>query len=180
MNNRSIFFVTILLQKFTQLHFNKLDHFRIVNKVTFIQENNQARNVYLASQKNVLTRLWHRTISCCNYQDSTIHLGSTSNHVLDIVGVSRAVNMSVVTLCCFVLDMGSINGNTTLFLFRSIINLIERLNLLACTQLFVEHFGDRGRQSSLTVVDMTDCTNVYMRFGTLKFFLSHSFTILYN
>ena len=30
-------------------------------------------------------------------------------------------------------------------------------------------------ESSLTVVNVTNCTNVYVRFGTLEFFFSHSF-----
>ncbi|CPS43380.1 Uncharacterised protein [Mycobacteroides abscessus] len=45
----------------------------------------------------MFTSLWHRTISRSTYKDRTIHLSSTSNHVFNIIGVARAVYVSVVT-----------------------------------------------------------------------------------
>ncbi len=109
-----------------------------------------------------------------NYDDSAVHLSSTSYHVLHIVGVTRAVNVSVVTLSGLILNVCSINSNTTLLLLGCIVNLIERLNLLACTQTLVENLRNCSGQSSLTVVDMTNSTNVYMRFGTFEFFFCHN------
>ena len=79
----------------------------------------------------MLTCLRHRTVSSSNNKDSTIHLSSTSYHVLYIVGVTRAVYVSVVTVSCFVLDVSRVDGDTTLFLLRSVIDLVERLNILA-------------------------------------------------
>ena len=112
-----------------KLHLNELKHLLILNHIALVQEYNQTRYVYLASEKHVLTCLRHRTISSSNYDDSTIHLSSTSNHVLHIVSVSRTVNVCIVTICCLILDVSSIDGNTTLFFLRSVVNLIERLNL---------------------------------------------------
>ena len=40
-----------------------------------------------------------------NYDDSTVHLSSTSYHVLDIVGVAWAVYVCVVTICGLVLNV---------------------------------------------------------------------------
>ena len=108
-----------------KLHFYELKHFLVVNHITLVQENNQARYVYLTCKKYVLTCLWHRTISSSTNQDSTIHLSSTSNHVLYIVSVTRTVNVCIVTFCSFILDVSRVDSDTTLFLFRSIINLIE-------------------------------------------------------
>ena len=160
-------------------HFNEFKHLLIFNHITLVQEYNQTRNVYLTSKKNVLTCLWHRTISSSNNQDSTIHLSSTSNHVLYIVGVTWTVYVCVVTLLCFILDVSRVDSNTTLFLLRSIIDLIERLNLLSASELLVKYLRDSSCQSCFTVVNMTDCTNVYVRFGTYEFFLSHSFFFLF-
>ena len=87
------------------LHLYELKHLLIVNHIALVQENNQTRYVYLTCKKYVLTCLWHRTISSSNYQDSTIHLSSTSNHVLYIVSVTRTVNVCIVTLCSFILDV---------------------------------------------------------------------------
>ena len=123
--NWSILLVTILLEDLTKLHLNELKHLLIINHIALVQENNQARYVYLTCKKYVLTCLWHRTISSSTNQDCTIHLSSTSNHVLYIVSVSRTVNVCIVTLCCLILDVSRVDSDTTLFLLRSIINLIE-------------------------------------------------------
>ena len=88
-----------------KLHLNELKHLLIVNHITLIQENNQTRYVYLTCKKYVLTCLWHRTISSSTNQDSTIHLSSTSNHVLYIVSVTRTVYVCIVTLYSFILNV---------------------------------------------------------------------------
>ena len=87
------------------LHLYELKHLLIVNHIALVQENNQTRYVYLTCKKYVLTCLWHRTICSSTNQDSTIHLSSTSNHVLYIVSVSRTVNVCIVTLFCFILNV---------------------------------------------------------------------------
>ena len=81
----------------------------------------------------MLTSLRHRTVSCSNNEDSTIHLGSTSYHVLHIVSVSRAVNVSIVTLLSLILNVSGVDSDTTLLLLRSIVNLIERLDFTLVT-----------------------------------------------
>jgi hypothetical protein len=75
--------------------------------------------------------------------------------------------------------MCGVNGDTTLFLLRSVINLIERLNILTGAQALVEHEGDGGGQRSLAVVNVTNRTNVYVRFGAHEFCFSHSFPLFY-
>ena len=73
----------------------------------------------------MLTGLWHRTVSCSNNNNSTVHLGSTSYHVLNIVSVTRTVNVSIVTFFSLVLNVGCVNGDTAFFFFRSVINGIK-------------------------------------------------------
>ena len=87
-----------------------------------VQENNDLWYVYLLSQKYVLVCLWHRTVSSSYYQDSTVHLSSTSNHVLNVVGVTWAVYVSVVTACSLILYVSSVDGDTTLLLLRCVID----------------------------------------------------------
>ena len=178
-DDRSIFFVTILLKDFTNLHFNEIQHLLVVNHITLVQEYNQAGYVHLTSQEHVLTCLRHRTICSSNYQDSTIHLSSTSNHVLDIVSVTRTVYVCIVAVSRFIFNVSRVDCDTTLFFFRSVINLIERLDFLCTEALLVKNFRDSSSQSCLTMVNVTNCTNVNVRFGTYEFFLSHSFLFLF-
>ena len=175
LDKRSVVTIEIISrQQLTHFHFNKFQHFGVINHIALVHEYNQPRNVYLTSQQNVFASLRHRTISCCNYDDSTIHLSGTSYHVLYVVGVSRAVNVSIVTSCSLILYVRSIDSNTSFLFFRSVINLIERLNFRQT--LLCQYSSNSSSQCCLTVVNVTNCTNVYVGFGTFEFLFSHSFT----
>ena len=175
-DNGSILFVVILCEKLTHFHLNEFEHFLVLNHVALVQEYNEAGYVYLACQKDVLARLGHRTVSSGNNYDSTVHLGSTGYHVLDIVGVSRAVYVCIVTLCGFIFYVRGVDGDTTLFFFGRIVDLVERFYFsLARKSSFCQYFGDGSGKRCLSVVYVTNGTDVYMRFGTLKMFFSHSF-----
>ena len=67
--------------------------------------------------------------------------------------------------------MSGVDGDTTLALFRSLID--GAVIGVVSTALHGEELGDRGGQGGLTMVDMTDGTNVYVGLGTLEFLLSH-------
>ena len=120
----------------------------------------------------MLVCLRHWTISCCNYEDGTIHLGSTCNHVLNVICVAWAVYVSVVTGSGLILYVSGVNGDTALLLFRSVIDLVERLDLRKA--LAGKYLCDSCGQSGLTVVNMADSTNVNMRFIPLKNFFCHN------
>ncbi len=74
----------------------------------------------------MLTSLRHRTISSSNYDDSTVHLSSTSYHVLYVVGMTRTVYVCIVTVSCLIFNVRSIDSNTSFFFFRSVVDRIER------------------------------------------------------
>ena len=122
----------------------------------------------------MLASLRHRTISSSNYDDSTVHLSSTSYHVLYVVGVTRAVYVSVVTVSCFILYVRSVDSDTSFLFFRSVIDRIERTQFRKT--FLCQHCSDSSCQRGFTVVNVTNCTNVYVRFGTFEFLFSHSFT----
>ena len=88
--------------------------------------------------------------------------------------MARAVYVSVVTLSGFVFDVSRIDGDTTFLFFRSVVDLVEGLHIFATEALIVEGQGDSGGQSSLAVVNVTNSTDIYVRFGTFKFLFSHS------
>ncbi len=103
-DDRSIVTVEFVCsQQFAHFHVNEFQHFFVINHIALVHKNNKLRYVYLTSQQDVLTSLRHRTISSSNYNDSTVHLSSTSYHVLYVVGVTRTVYVSIVTVSSFIL-----------------------------------------------------------------------------
>ena len=168
--------VVVFAQQITNLHLDQVEHLGIVHHIAFVQEHNDLRYVHLASQQHVLVGLTHRTVGCGNNQNRTVHLCGTGNHVLHIVGVTRAVNVCIVTICSLVLNVRSVDRNTTLFLLGSVVDRIERTKLRKA--FFSQNGGDRCSKSRLTVINVTDSTDVHMRFGTVEFFFCHSIKVL--
>ena len=119
----------------------------------------------------MLTSLSHGAVGGGDDQDSAVHLGSTGDHVLDIVGVARAVNVRIVTLGGLILHVSGVDGNTTLALFGSLIDgsVIGVLSTALQSQIL----GDSGGQGGLTMVDVTDGADVNVGLSSLKFLLSH-------
>ena len=109
----------------------------------------------------MLTSLRHRTISGRANQDCTVHLSSTGDHVLHIVSVTWAVNVSVVTDQRVVFNVRGVDGDTTSFFFWCAVDFIE------INDCGTEHFGANASQSSsqsgFTVVNVTDGANVDVR-----------------
>ena len=139
--------------------------------VSLVKEYDDCWNAYLTSKEKVFFSLSHRTVSCSDNKDSTIHLSSTCDHVLDIVSMARAVNVSIVTLVSFILNVSCVDCDTTFSFFRSLIDICIVLKL--CIALVCKILCDSSSKSSLTVVNVTDCTNVYMWLGTIKMFFCH-------
>ncbi len=72
--------------------------------------------------------------------------------------------------------VGGVDGDTTLTLFRGLVDLVEGEGLT--TVVLGQHVGDGGGQGGLTVVNVADGTHVYVRLGTLKFFFRHDVVLL--
>src|SRR5690606_24019608 len=131
----------VFRQQVTQFHFNQFQHlcafFRIgtaaifSQQVCFVQEYNDVRYTNLTGQQDVFTGLRHWAVSRTTYQDRAVHLCSTGDHVFNIVSVTRAVYVCVVTVRRFVFYVGGRNGDTTLTLFRSIVDTVERYRCTA-------------------------------------------------
>ena len=73
----------------------------------------------------MLAGLGHRAVGSGDNEDSAVHLGSTGNHVLDVVGVAGAVNVSVVTSGGLVLNVGNGDRNAALALLGSLVDVLE-------------------------------------------------------
>ncbi len=158
-------------QQIAHFHLNQFQQLSVVNHVSLVQEDNDVRNAYLTGQQDVLTSLRHRTIGSRANQDRAVHLGSTSDHVFDVVGVTWAVNVRVVTNVRVVLYVRGVDGDTTSFFFWSAVDLVE-VNASRTENLGANTSQCSG-QSGFTVVNVTDGANVDVRFVTFKFFFSH-------
>ena len=163
----------VLREKFADFHFNKIQQLLVVNKIALVQKHNESRHVYLTSQQDVLASLRHRAIGCRNHKNGTVHLSSTGNHVLDVVSVTRAIDVSVVPIWRFVLNMarrnghslGSVTNRTTLSNIRISLNRRETLSSL--------NRKDCRCCCRLAVVDVTDGSHVNVRLRSLKRTLCH-------
>ena len=85
--------------------------------------------------------------------------------------MTRAVNVCIVTLIGLILNVSSVDGYTTLSLFGSLIDVC--IVNECCVALHSESLGDSSGKSGLAVVNVTDCSDIYVRFGTIKFFFCH-------
>lgn len=64
----------------------------------------------------------HLTVRGSNDDNGTIHVGSTSDHVLNVISVTRAVDVGIVTAFGLELDVGSRDSDTTLALLRGLVD----------------------------------------------------------
>ena len=158
-------------KQISYFHFNEFQKFGIVKLIAFVQEHNDVRNAYLTSEQDVLTSLGHRTVGCRNNEDRAVHLSSARNHVLNVVGVSRAVNVCIVTAGRFVFYVRGVNCNSACFLFGCFIDFVVT-HLLSLTFACHNH-GDSSGQSGFTVVNVTDGTDVNVGLGSVEFCLCH-------
>ncbi len=115
----------ILGKKLTKLKLHKLDKLGVIHHVNLVQEDDDVGNTDLTGKEDVLTGLGHRAVVCADNEDRAIHLGRAGDHVLDVVGVTGAVYVGIVTVIRLVLDVGRSNGDTALLLLRSLIDLVK-------------------------------------------------------
>src|SRR5574343_474021 len=161
----------VLGEQFAQFHFDQLEQLGVVHHVALVHEHQHVRHAHLAGQQDVFAGLRHRAVSSGADEDGAVHLGSTGNHVLDVVGVARAVNVGVVTVGGFVFDVGGVDGDTARLFFRCSVNFIVLLG--GAAELGRQHGRDRSRQRGPAVGNVTNRPHVHVRFRTLEFFLSH-------
>ncbi|KHF33821.1 hypothetical protein CM49_03931 [Paenibacillus sp. P1XP2] len=161
----------IFAQEIAHFHFNQFKQFVVFNHVAFVQEYDDVRNAYLTGQQDVFASLRHWAVSCGYNQDCAVHLSCASDHVFNVVGVSWAVNVCIVTSRSFVFYVCSRDRDTAFALFWSFVDLVECYG--SATVFFGQYSCDCCSQSSFTMVDVTNRANVNVRFSTFKFSLCH-------
>jgi hypothetical protein len=94
----------------------------------------------------------HLTVGGSNDDDGTVHVGGTCDHVLDVIGVTGAVDVGVVAVLGLVLDVGGRDGDTTLALLGSLVNgaILEEL----CEALLGLALGDGSGEGRLHAISV--------------------------
>ena len=121
----------------------------------------------------MLAGLGHGAVGGGDDQDGTVHLSSAGNHVLDVVGVARAVNVGVVTGSRLVLDVSDGDGDATLALLGSLVDVLEGGEVGLAALGLGKDLGDSSRQRGLAVVNVTNRADVHVRLSALKLLLGH-------
>ena len=163
----------VLGEELTGLHLDEVDELVIVDHVALVQEDDDVGNADLTGEQDVLAGLSHGAVGSGDDQDSAVHLSSTGDHVLDVVSVARAVNVSVVTGSSLVLDVGDGDRNAALALLGSLVDVLERSEVSLAALGLGENLGDGSGQRGLAVVDVTNGADVNMRLSALKLLFGH-------
>ena len=158
-------------KEFADFQLDQFEELFVVDHVGLVQKHDDVGNADLTGKQDVLAGLGHRTVGCGHDQDRAVHLRRSGDHVLDVVGMARAVHVRIVTFVGLVLDVGGGDGDAALALFRSVVDLVERLEL--GLSLAGQDLGDRRRQRRLAVVNVTNRPYVYVRFLSFEFCLCH-------
>ena len=119
----------------------------------------------------MLAGLGHRAIGRGHDQDGAVHLGGAGDHVLDVVGVPRAVDVGVVAGVGLVLDVGDGDGDPALALLGRVVDRVEGAVLGLALQ--GEVLGDRRGQARLAMVDVADRADIDVRLVALELLLGH-------
>jgi len=148
--------------------------------VHLVDTNNELLDTQGVSEEGVLTGLailgdtsFKFTVASSDDEDSTISLGSASDHVLDEISVAWGINDGDVVVLCLELPQSDVNGDTTLTLSLEFVQnpgilegalahllglLLELLNdTLVDTTAFV---NEMASGSGLAGIDVSNDDNI--------------------
>ena len=160
-----------LRQQLADLELDEVEQLGVVDHVDLVEEDDDVRDLDLAGEQDVLAGLGHRAVGRGDDEDRAVHLGGAGDHVLDVVGVARAVDVGVVAGVGLVLDVGDRDRDPALALLGRVVDRVEGAVLGLALQ--GEVLRDRRGQARLAVVDVADRADVDVRLGALELLLGH-------
>ena len=169
----------VLVEQLAHLELDQLEDLLVVDHVHLVEGHHDAGDAHLAGQQHVLPGLGHGAVGGRDHQDGAVHLGGAGDHVLDVVGVTRHVDVGVVPVAGLVLHVGDVDGDATLALLGGIVDLVE-LGELGPLDALGQHLGDGGCQRGLAVVDVAHRPHVDVRLGPLELLLGHGCFLLWS
>ena len=176
-NDRGVAGEAVLLEKITDFHLDEVEQLGVVDEVALVEPDDDLGDVDLLGEQDVLAGLGHGAVGGGHDENRAVHLGGTGDHVLDVVGVARAVDVGVVTGFRLILDVAGGNGEdlgavaTTLAL-RSLGHFVIG-HIFGVAKLVRAHLGESSRRRGLAMVHVANRAYVYMGLGAVKLFLGH-------
>ena len=166
----------ILRKQLADFHLDKVEKLRIVHEVDLVEEDHERGHADLLGQQDVLAGLGHRAVGGAHHQDRAVHLGGAGDHVLDEVGVARAIDVGVVPLVGLVFHVadrdrhglrfvadGAALGDVGVALGNG--QVLRRLN------------GDqRTGEGRLAMIDVTDGAHIDVRLAPRERILCHLYS----
>lgn len=177
-HNRGVLVEFLGSQQLADLHLDEFEQLLVVHCVGLVQRYQDVGHTHLTRQQNVLAGLGHRAVGGGDHQDRTVHLRGAGDHVLDVVGVARGVDVCVVPLVGLVLHVRDVDGDTALTLLGGVVDLVECLRLVQIGEFVVQDLGDSRGQGGLAVVNVTDGPDVDVGLGPLELRLRHFCVLL--
>ena len=163
----------VLREQLADLELDELEQLGVVDHVGLVERDDDRRHLDLAREQDVLAGLRHRAVGGGDDEDRAVHLRGAGDHVLDVVGVPRAVDVRVVAVLRLVLDVRGVDRDPALALLGSVVDRREVARDACCRALLGEHLRDRRGQGRLAVVDVTDRADVDVRLRALELLLGH-------
>ncbi len=117
--------IVVLGQQVADFELDQVEQLGVVNHIDLVHEHDDRRHAGLVGEQDMLACLRHRAVVGADHQDRAVHLGGAGDHVLDVVGVSRAIDVRIVALGRFVFDVRNGNRDAALFFFGRLVDLIE-------------------------------------------------------
>jgi len=167
-------------QQFAHLEFHEIEQLLVIDHVDLVESHHDRGHTHLAGEQHVLTRLGHRAIGRRHHENRTVDLRRTGDHVLDVVGVTRHVDVGIVTVARLVFHVRNVDGDAALALFRCLVDVLELGHHGLARTSFGQHLGDGRSQRRLAVVDVTHRPHVQVRLRTLKLRLGHCLFLTYS
>jgi hypothetical protein len=164
--------VLVLVQQLAHFEVDQVEQLLVVDRVGLVEGHDDEGDAHLAGQQHVLTGLGHGAVGRRHHQDGAVDLGRAGDHVLDVVGVARHVDVGVVALGSLVLDVGDGDRDAPRLLLRRLVDLVER-GEGGGGVLVVEDLGDGRGQRGLAVVDVTHRAHVEVRLRAVELLLRH-------
>src|ERR1700744_4350618 len=136
----------VLGEQLTDLELDELEDLLVVHHVALVERDDDVRHADLTREQHVLAGLRHRAVGGGDHEDRAVHLRGTGDHVLDVVRVTRAVDVRVVPLLGLVLDVRDRDRDAALPLLLRVVDLVEGGERVDIRVLVVQHLGDgRGQ-----------------------------------